>query len=131
MRKSLRLRNWEGPGFDPRALGAVVLSHAPIDHSGCLPILARSGFRGRVHCTRGTASLLAVVLRDAAQIQVEDAVRANRHGYSRSCSRGHPGARARRYLGRAIVRDWWHARDHLAFERPAEDGATVPLEGEG
>jgi len=61
----------------------VVLSHGHLDHSGYLPLLVKHGFRGRVHCTPGTADLLGIVLRDSARLQVEDAERANRHGYSK------------------------------------------------
>ena len=81
--KSLRLRNWAPPRVDPRALGAVVLSHAHLDHSGALPLLARHGFRGPVHCSPGTADLTRILLLDAAHIQEEDAERANRRGYSK------------------------------------------------
>lgn len=81
--KELRLRNWAAPPFDPRALDAVVLSHAHLDHVGYLPILVRRGFGGPVFCTPATASLAAVVLRDAAHLQEEDAERANRRRYSR------------------------------------------------
>lgn len=81
--KELRLRNWGAPPFDPRAVTAVVLSHAHLDHVGYLPILVRRGFHGPVFCTPATASLAAVVLRDAARLQEEDADRANRRGYTR------------------------------------------------
>jgi metallo-beta-lactamase family protein len=81
--KALRLRNRAPPGFDPHALHAVVLSHAHLDHSGYLPLLAREGFRGPIHCTPGTADLLELLLLDSAHIQEEDAERANRRGYSK------------------------------------------------
>jgi len=80
--KELRQRNWAERVVDPRGLDAVVLSHAHIDHSGYLPLLARRGFRGPIYCTPGTADLLGVVLPDAAHLQEEDAERANRHGYA-------------------------------------------------
>jgi len=81
--KALRLRNWEPPPFDAARLDAVVLSHAHIDHSGYLPLLARHGFRGPVYCTPGTAALLHVLLPDSARLQEEDAERANRRGYTK------------------------------------------------
>jgi metallo-beta-lactamase family protein len=81
--KPLRQRNWDARVTDPRTLDAVVLSHAHIDHSGYLPLLARQGFRGSIFCTSGTADLLAVVLPDAAHLQEEEAERANRKGYSK------------------------------------------------
>jgi metallo-beta-lactamase family protein len=81
--KALRLRNWNDPRFDPERVDAVVLSHAHIDHSGYLPVLARRGFRGPVHCTAATADLLGILLRDSAYLQEEQADHANRHGYSK------------------------------------------------
>jgi metallo-beta-lactamase family protein len=61
-----------------REVKAVVLSHAHIDHSGALPILAKKGFRGPIYCTPATRSLCAVMLRDAAAIQASDARTINR-----------------------------------------------------
>ena len=81
--KKLRLRNWDDPGFAASSLDAVVLTHAHIDHSGYLPRLVKSGFRGRVWCTAGTRDLLAILLPDAGHLQEEEARHANRHGYSR------------------------------------------------
>jgi metallo-beta-lactamase family protein len=81
--KPLRMRNWAEPRFDAAKIDAVVLSHAHIDHSGNLPLLARRGFRGPIYCTPATADLLGILLPDCAHIQEEDAERANRHGYAR------------------------------------------------
>jgi metallo-beta-lactamase family protein len=81
--KQLRLRNWAPPPFEPRELGAVVLSHAHIDHSGYLPLLVRSGFRGKIYCTRATHELCRILLPDSAFLQEEQAEHANRHGYSK------------------------------------------------
>jgi len=77
--KALRLRNWAALPTSPATLGAVVLSHAHIDHSGYLPRLCRDGFTGPVYCTRGTRDLLAVMLPDSAHLQEEEAAYANRH----------------------------------------------------
>jgi metallo-beta-lactamase family protein len=49
--KALRLRNWEPPPFEPRAIDAVVLTDAHLDHSGYLPKLVELGFRGPIHAT--------------------------------------------------------------------------------
>lgn len=81
--KPLRLRNWGPPPFDPREVDAVLLSHAHLDHTGYLPVLVRRGFDGPVYCTSATADLTAIVLRDAARLEEEDAERANRRGYTR------------------------------------------------
>ena len=81
--KELRQRNWAAPPVDPRTLGAVILSHAHIDHSGYLPRLCRDGFTGPVYCTPGTSDLLQVMLPDAAHLQEEEATFANRHRTSK------------------------------------------------
>lgn len=57
----------------PRSLDAVILSHAHIDHSGNLPGLVRAGFEGSIYCTRATADITTMMLRDSAKIQREDA----------------------------------------------------------
>lgn len=59
-------------GFDPKSVQAVFLSHAHIDHSGTLPILAKEGYRGDVHMTPATADLTKILLEDSARIQQSD-----------------------------------------------------------
>ncbi len=81
--KKLRARNWENPGFEPRSLDAVILTHAHIDHTGYLPRLCKAGFRGPVFCTDGTRDLLKILLPDSGHLQEEEARQANRHAYSR------------------------------------------------
>jgi metallo-beta-lactamase family protein len=77
--KELRERNWQDPPFDPRALDAVLITHAHIDHTGYLPRLVKQGFKGPVYCSRGTADLLKILLPDAGRLQEEDADYRNRH----------------------------------------------------
>lgn len=81
--KQLRRRNWDRLPFDPRTIGAVVLTHAHIDHSGFLPALTRAGFSGRIYCSEGTLELCKILLPDSAHLQEEDARFANRHGLSK------------------------------------------------
>jgi metallo-beta-lactamase family protein len=71
--------------IDAARLDAVVLSHAHIDHSGALPLLGRSGFRGPIYATPATRDLAAPMLLDAALIQQADA----RH-IARLIERGEP-----------------------------------------
>lgn len=59
-------------GFEPKSLGAVLLSHAHIDHSGTLPVLPRQGFSGKVYLTRATADLTGIMLEDSARVQEND-----------------------------------------------------------
>ena len=81
--KRLRERNWKPLQFDPKSLDAIVLTHAHIDHSGYLPVVARAGFRGPVFCTAATEKLLGILLPDSAYLQEEEARFANRHRYSK------------------------------------------------
>lgn len=81
--KQLRLRNWAPFPVPPSDIHAVVLTHAHLDHSGYLPVLVREGFEGPIFTTAPTADLLGILLEDAGRLQVEDAERANRRGYTR------------------------------------------------
>lgn len=81
--KSLRLRNWDKPPFDPTRLDAVILSHAHIDHSGYLPALIKHKYRRHIFCTKSTAALLEILLKDSAKLQEEDARYANKKGFSK------------------------------------------------
>ena len=81
--KELRLRNWAAPPVDPKTIDAVVLSHAHLDHSGYLPLFAHRGFEGPIYCTPATRELAAILLRDSAYLQEEQAAHANRFGYSK------------------------------------------------
>jgi metallo-beta-lactamase family protein len=62
-----------------RELSAVVVSHAHIDHSGAIPMLAKNGYARPIYATPATRDLCAVMLRDAAAIQASDARFLNRH----------------------------------------------------
>lgn len=59
-------------GFNPAQLDYVILSHAHIDHSGALPILAKQGFSGHIYCTKATYDLCRIMLADSAKIQESD-----------------------------------------------------------
>jgi metallo-beta-lactamase family protein len=82
-------RNRTPFAFAPAALDAVLLTHAHIDHCGRLPLLARLGYRGRIHCSAATRDVTAIMLADAAGIQEQDAERARRRA-----SRGAPNGAA-------------------------------------
>lgn len=59
-------------------IGAVVLSHAHIDHSGRLPLLHREGYDGPIYTHDATRVLCAVMLRDSAYLHEKDAEWENR-----------------------------------------------------
>jgi len=61
-----------------RKIDAMVLSHAHIDHSGALPLLYKTGYRGNIWTTPATRDLCASMLEDAAAIQQHDADWINR-----------------------------------------------------
>ncbi|MEO6983587.1 MAG: MBL fold metallo-hydrolase, partial [Edaphobacter sp.] len=82
----------------PEELNAVVLSHAHIDHSGDLPLLAKQGYRGPIYTTPATVDLCEKMLKDSAYIQESDAEFVNKW------------ARRRRSIGVA-----------------ADDGGVTPL----
>ncbi|HYF43995.1 MAG TPA: MBL fold metallo-hydrolase, partial [Ramlibacter sp.] len=71
--KQLRLRNWEPLPLPALDIDAVVLTHAHIDHSGYLPLLARQGFRGKVYCSPATFDLCRILLPDSGHLQEEEA----------------------------------------------------------
>jgi metallo-beta-lactamase family protein len=58
--------------YDTSEIDALVLSHAHIDHSGNIPNLVKSGFKGDIICTYATRDLCAIMLRDSAKIQSYD-----------------------------------------------------------
>ncbi|MGD0045340.1 MAG: MBL fold metallo-hydrolase, partial [Isosphaeraceae bacterium] len=58
--------------FDPRALDAVIVSHAHNDHIGRLPFLVKGGYNGPIYTTPATAEITSVMLRDSARIQREE-----------------------------------------------------------
>ena len=78
-----RRLNWAPVPFLPSSVSDVLLTHAHLDHCGYLPALVRKGFTGPAWATRGTSELAAIVLRDSAHLQEEDAEYARRGGYSR------------------------------------------------
>ena len=71
-RKEADFKNRHFP-IDGRTVDAVVLSHAHIDHSGVMPVLGKSGYRGRIYTTSATRDLCTIMLLDSANIQQRDA----------------------------------------------------------
>jgi metallo-beta-lactamase family protein len=69
------MRQQGRPDFhlDYTTVDLLLLTHAHIDHSGNLPLIARLGFKAPIYATSATSDLCEVMLPDSAHIQQEDA----------------------------------------------------------
>lgn len=81
--KELRQLNWKALDFPPEKIDVVLLTHGHLDHTGYLPRLVKSGFSGDIIGTAPTLQIAEIILKDSAKIQEEDAIRANKHQYSK------------------------------------------------
>lgn len=62
----------------PAEVDVVLVTHAHIDHTGKLPMLAAQGFRGPIYATGATVKLCGLMLQDSAHIQEQEAIWRNR-----------------------------------------------------
>lgn len=76
--KTLKQLNYDDFPFSPKAISAVLLTHAHIDHSGQIPRLQKAGYRGPVYATAGTRDLCSALLPDAGGIQEHEVEFLNR-----------------------------------------------------
>ena len=80
--KELTQRNWAPCPVDPATVDWVLQTHAHIDHTGYLPKLVSSGFRGPIYANAATRELCELLLPDSAHLQEEDAKYAAKKDYS-------------------------------------------------
>jgi metallo-beta-lactamase family protein len=64
--------------LDVANLDAILVTHAHLDHTGRLPLLAKAGYRGTIYATEATIPLASLILRDSAHLQAMDVERLNR-----------------------------------------------------
>src|SRR3989304_8648907 len=81
--RKLKELNWSNFAVSPAEIKGVFLTHAHIDHVGLLPRLVHQGFQGPVYATEATCALLNLALPDSAHLQEQEAIYANKKGYSR------------------------------------------------
>src|SRR6202023_1896514 len=76
--KQITQRNWDPFPIAPESIDALVLTHAHIDHTGYIPFLVKSGFKGKIYCSKAISELCAILLVDSGALQEEDAKRRNK-----------------------------------------------------
>jgi metallo-beta-lactamase family protein len=72
-------RNYKPLSIDPRTIDYAVLTHAHLDHTGWLPVLVKSGYRGPIFADPATIDLTAILLKDSAHLQQEDERHEKKH----------------------------------------------------
>ncbi|MEK7452404.1 MAG: MBL fold metallo-hydrolase, partial [Patescibacteria group bacterium] len=66
-------KNMQKFTFDVAKLDGVFITHPHADHTGRLPVLVKSGFKGTIYMTEPCEGLTRLVLEDAHHIMEEDA----------------------------------------------------------
>lgn len=66
-------RNFGAFPYDPGIVDAVLITHAHIDHTGRLPLLAQRGFRGKIFSTAPTRESAELLLEDSLHVLGEEA----------------------------------------------------------
>ena len=79
----LKDRNWKPLPIDPKTIDYAMLTHAHLDHTGWLPVLVKSGYRGPIYANPATIELTTILLKDSAHLQEEDTQHAQQGKYSR------------------------------------------------
>jgi metallo-beta-lactamase family protein len=72
--RELTERNYQPLSVHPKTFDYVVLTHAHLDHTGWLPVLVKSGYEGPIFANPATIDLTALLLKDSAHLQEEDAL---------------------------------------------------------
>ena len=65
---SYEKQNFEPFHYDPKSIDAVLVTHAHIDHTGRLPLLYKTGFRGKIFSTQPTKDFAEQLLIDSEHL---------------------------------------------------------------
>jgi metallo-beta-lactamase family protein len=76
-------KNHRLPPIDIGSLNAVIITHAHLDHTGRLPLLAKYGYRNPVYATEATIEIIGILLNDAVHLQAYELARKNRQRIAR------------------------------------------------
>jgi metallo-beta-lactamase family protein len=76
--KQKEIRNLKLPPINISKLDCVILTHAHLDHTGRLPLLARAGYQNPVFATPATIEVTELVLHDSAKVKKLDMEKTNR-----------------------------------------------------
>lgn len=120
-------RNREPFPIPVRDIDAVVLSHAHIDHSGRLPLLAREGYTGPIYTHHASRALCDIMLRDSGYLHEKDAEWENRKRRRKGLPRIEPlytQADAEQVMQQFIGIDYGRSKEILP-------GVTVQLSDAG
>lgn len=81
--KDDRERNRAPLPIFPKNLDAIILTHAHLDHTGYIPLIAKNGFTGKIYATHATYELAKVILPDSGFLQEEDFKFALKHNLNK------------------------------------------------
>jgi metallo-beta-lactamase family protein len=115
--KDWRERNWRDTPVPAKAIDAVILTHAHLDHCGWIPRLVKEGFRGPIYATPPTIDLCGIILPDSGHLQEEDAA-----FYNKTKKSKHDPALPLYTLD--------EAQESLRYFKPVQVGQTTQLSPE-
>lgn len=71
--KDIEAKNSQPFDFDPRQIDSIIITHSHLDHIGRLPMLLKSGFRGKIFATPPTIEFTRLMLEDSRKVLAEKA----------------------------------------------------------
>jgi metallo-beta-lactamase family protein len=66
--------------YNPSELGALLVTHAHMDHIGRIPKLVKEGFKGVIYSTPETEELAGIMLADAVRLIAREAAESGKEG---------------------------------------------------